>query len=131
MNSRFEKYIENAKEVKLTSAEKTTMLNSLREFVDAHPIEEVVPSPFLFSFVRYRSLVGVLAAVFLIVFGTTSAAGYSLPGDILYPVKINVNEKVKGYIASARGAKAEFETGLAFERLKEAENEFRKIKIDE
>jgi cytochrome b involved in lipid metabolism len=49
------------------------------------------------------------------------AAEGSLPGDTLYPIKIHVNENVKGALALSAEAKAEHEASLAEERLTEAE----------
>jgi hypothetical protein len=64
-----------------------------------------------------------LAALMIIVLGgtTTYAAQGALPGGVLYPVKIYVNEGVAGALAVSDQAKLSYHTGVAQERLKEAE----------
>lgn len=52
--------------------------------------------------------------------GTSFAAQGALPGDILYPVKINVNEEVQGTFAFSPEAKVAWETEKANRRLGEA-----------
>ncbi len=49
------------------------------------------------------------------------AANGSLPGDVLYPVKIYVNETVEGLLNTSDEAKARFHVRIAGERLEEAE----------
>ncbi len=64
-----------------------------------------------------------LASVFLMLVGgtTTYAAQGSLPGGMLYPVKIYVNETIKEKLAVSNEAKMSYHTAIAQERLKEAE----------
>lgn len=52
--------------------------------------------------------------------GTSIAANNSLPGDFLYPVKVDVNEKVAGAFQFSPEAKANWEAKLAEVRLDEA-----------
>jgi len=53
--------------------------------------------------------------------GTSYAAQGSLPGDALYAVKVNVNEKVASVMAITPVARAQFDAGLAERRLEEVE----------
>ncbi len=53
--------------------------------------------------------------------GTGIVAENSLPGDILYPVKINVNEKLESVLAVTAKGDAEVSVRQAAERLSEAE----------
>ena len=53
--------------------------------------------------------------------GTSFAAQSSLPGDVLYPVKIHVNEAVRSSLTFSTASKASLETELAEARLKETE----------
>jgi hypothetical protein len=53
--------------------------------------------------------------------GTSAAASYSLPGDPLYPIKINVNEKIESVLAFGTSASAKIEAKHADKRLREAE----------
>lgn len=52
--------------------------------------------------------------------GISLAAENSLPGDALYSVKIDVNEKMRGALVFSAKSKAELETRLAERRLEEA-----------
>ncbi|KKT87345.1 MAG: hypothetical protein UW86_C0004G0036 [Microgenomates group bacterium GW2011_GWA1_Microgenomates_45_10] len=60
-----------------------------------------------------------LALVLTFSGGTALAANGTLPGDFLYPVKINFNEKVRGALAFSDEAEAEFQAELATRRLEE------------
>jgi len=62
------------------------------------------------------------AAGVLVVFTTSTsfAAQGSLPGDILYSVKVGVTEKVVGALQISTESKAEYETELAIRRIEEA-----------
>ena len=51
--------------------------------------------------------------------GTALAANGSLPGDLLYPVKVNFNEKVRGALAFSGEAEATFQSEMAARRLEE------------
>ncbi|MFA5934122.1 MAG: DUF5667 domain-containing protein [Candidatus Paceibacterota bacterium] len=53
--------------------------------------------------------------------GTSAIAQSSLPGDILYPVKISVNDEIRTNMAFSARAKAEAEAKIAEDRLEEAE----------
>lgn len=81
----------------------------------------VTQSPYVFaSPVWMRAF----AAVLLVVFvggGTASAAQGALPGDLLYPVKVSINEKVEAALTSNVAAKAEVEAKFAERRIEEAQ----------
>lgn len=53
--------------------------------------------------------------------GTSFAAENALPGDILYPIKIHVNENVQELAAVSDEAEAKVQAKLAMRRLEEAE----------
>lgn len=63
----------------------------------------------------------VIALVALLGGGTSFAAQGALPGDILYPVKVNVNEEVRAILAFSPQARATVDTERATARLDEAE----------
>ena len=120
----FAKMFDSAKNVNLSSMEKSLIRDSLSTFMNSKPL----PSPYLrktdiFVWFKQRyAFVGVLVAVFFVLEGTTFAAQKSLPGDILYSVKINLNEKVESLLATTPKATAEIEVKHATTRLKEAED---------
>ncbi len=72
----------------------------------------------------FRKLMPLFAGVTVLVLigGSTSfAAEGALPGDILYPVKVGLNEKVRAIVAFTPEAKADWNTSRVERRLEEAE----------
>lgn len=53
--------------------------------------------------------------------GTSFAAERSLPGDALYPIKIKINEKIRGMLAASTQAKAKWQEEVLVRRLNEAD----------
>ncbi len=74
------------------------------------------------SYVMERKFMPTLAfvAVLLLTGGTSIAAESSLPGDSLYPLKININEQIQALTATTPEAKAKFASDATGMRLKEA-----------
>ena len=118
------RYLDNmqreAERIRLSSAEKARM----REAVFGMPAEELRPRPSPYVRVSFslpqRVFAGVLA-IFLVGAGTASAAEGALPGDWLYPVKINVNEQVELALAQGSQQKVAVEALLASRRVQEAQ----------
>lgn len=80
-----------------------------------------VPSPFFFG-AHTKKIVPLALLGAILCGGTVSfAAENTTPGDALYPIKIHVNEKMRGALALTNDAKASLEAELAEKRLKEAE----------
>ncbi|MFA7309986.1 MAG: DUF5667 domain-containing protein [Candidatus Paceibacterota bacterium] len=122
----------NIKTNALSDNERTVMRNELQAFMLEHPAR----APFsvrvrdaLSSYGSYfdtssatlRLTPAVLALVFVVGIGTSYAAEGAMPGDILYPIKINVNETVRGSLAISQSAKADWNTRVMTRRLEEAE----------
>ncbi len=117
---------------KMTADEKQRVLNEINIFIKQNPIktpwysvlENKIISPFQDGLLLHHKM---LASAFVIILlvsatgGTSIAARYSVPGDILYPVKINLNEKVETFTAVSPEAKATVEAQHIDERLLEAE----------
>ena len=71
---------------------------------------------------RLKKTMPIALLIALLMSGSVSyAAEGSAPGDVLYPIKIHVNENVRGALAVSDIAKAKLEVDLADRRLKEAE----------
>ncbi len=66
-----------------------------------------------------------MAIILAIAIAVSAVASYSaegsLPGYFLYPVKTEVNERVKGWAAISAEAESEHQADLALRRLEEAE----------
>lgn len=72
-------------------------------------------------FNRKNMFAGILAIILLITGGgTTYAAEGSIPGDILYPIKIEVNEKLLSALTLKEEKKADWSVRQAERRLEEA-----------
>lgn len=97
------------------------MRSALLQQVQATPVRATPSYRFFFHTHRLAaSLSGTFVAVFLL--GTTAfAAQGALPGDVLYPVKIHLNEAVTEAVAVSDEAKATWNASVAEERVKEAE----------
>lgn len=128
MNNFFEQFKHEAKQIRLTSQEKENMRLALSRVFTETASAKKMPSPYIaysFSFSSFHSRMLVpLALVFMVVIGTTGtayAAQGALPGDILYPIKVNVTEKLEVAAASNPVAKAQVHAVLAQRRAEEAE----------
>lgn len=122
--SEFEQKLKKeAQKIRLTPGEKALM--RARIFGLPAQAGARVPSPYVaYSFqltALYRYALVALLTVFLVGGGTVSAAQGALPGDVLYPVKISVNEGVEELFARTPTARAEVHTKFAQRRLEEAE----------
>jgi hypothetical protein len=127
-----ENLFKKLKNEKLSESEKQIMFNRLNSFIDENPIQTVwyknignkIISPFQDGLLLHHKM---LASAFVIVIlisatgGTSIVANSSVPGNLLYPVKINLNEKVETFTAISPEAKAVIEAKHIDERLSEAE----------
>lgn len=127
MFNNLKKEIKELMKVELSKTEKDELRSDLLSYMEFHPVMEAE----LNRPIMYRSILEVLiinrtmpiALLIAILFsgGVSFAAERALPGDVLYPVKVNVNEEVRGLIALNQEGKAEWESKRAERRLEEAE----------
>lgn len=122
------KFIRKAREIKLTAHEKRAMLSTIIG-------ESNIPSPYSFFLTvmdhRMKFATIAIMAVFVLTSGGTSfAAGSSLPGDVLYPIKVNVNESIETFVAVSTVAKAKIGIKHTQNRLLEAETLSKSGKLD-
>jgi len=85
-----------------------------------------IPSPFSISTIFMNQklyLVPALALIAIVIVGgsTSAAAASALPNDFLYPIKTDVNERIKTALTFDEADKATLHAELAHERLYEAE----------
>lgn len=102
--------------MRLSAAEKDSLWRSIDEYIQRQPPATLPSYRFLTHPLRY-SLAGILAAMVL----TVSAAETALPGDLLYPIKVEVSEPLVSTLAPTNKTKAAIHSVLAERRLKEAE----------
>ena len=87
-------------DITLSSAEKSALRERVVSYMEHKPLrvkrQETLPSSFSifsFSYVRYVAPVALFAVIF-VSGGISYAAEGSVPGDVLYPIKVRVNEEV-------------------------------------
>ncbi len=107
-----------ANNIRLTPAEKRQMRAAIFGVPSLHQPKH---SPYFFFSYQFKMVMAGLLLVVFVGAGTAQAAQGSLPGDILYPIKVSINEKVEVALASSPAAKAVVEAGLATRRVEEAE----------
>ncbi len=133
-----DKYLKNlsdqSKKVSLSENEKQIMKSEVLEFMKNNPMQGVNVGWSLWPIfqrpvLRYASMVAVLSLV--IFSGVSLAANNSLPGDVLYPIKVGVNEKVLGLLQVSDESKAQYDIQLAETRLEEIEKVSSKENLNE
>ena len=140
MDKDFQNIFNKAEQVKLSSIEKGEMRAGLELFTIKHPVRnaditrlllqersksyisaftEILTLKPLISKLQPMTIVLIIA---LVLGGCTSfAAEGALPGDVLYPVKVSVNEEVRSFVAFSDEAQAQWDARRAERRLEEAE----------
>lgn len=113
--------------VRLTMQEKADLRARLSERMKLNPASPALQSPYHFFIFNHIVLQRTFAVLVLLVFvvgsggGTSYAAQAALPGDLLYAVKIYVNESVQTSLARSPLAKAQVHADLAERRIEEAQ----------
>jgi hypothetical protein len=131
---RFSQQFKNSSErVKLTKAESRDLRERLVAYMEYHPLPAerrkaaAVPAGaltgepfriFTFNTVRTRAFfsVATLAVILMVPF----AAEQTVPGDVLYPVKVRFNEEVRSSLAVTPYQQIQWETKRVERRLAEA-----------
>lgn len=133
MSENFKDIFDDVRRESLTESERARMRNDLMLHMSEHPAKAPLSiriydtlANVVDAFGAQRSgslrfVPATLAMVFVIGLGTAYAAEGALPGEILYGVKIEVNEAVKGAFAVSESAQASWQTERLERRLEEAE----------
>ncbi len=127
-----------ASAIKMRAAERRDLRDRVVAYMEYHPLPDqfkqkrtsrkAAPSSYtfltepFFAFrlrARYVQSAALLGAIFLIV-GVPVLAERALPGDVLYPMKVRVNEEVRASLALSPYAKVEWEASRLERRLSEA-----------
>ncbi len=134
-DTQFNKGIEQLKHISLSQSEKQKMLSEITVYADFHAPKTTPKKSVEFwswSFFQAHSALAVRAlTLVLIVGGTSYMADKSLPGDILYPFKVNVNEPLYGSLLKTEEDKAAWNSNRFIRRLEEAEALARDGKLNE
>lgn len=129
-------YLKKLKSIKLSNTAHTDMKRRLSEYADFHSTGEAVrvfdskrsiervPEGTLVTRLigfKFTYMTAVILLVLMIGGGTSFAAQSALPGDFLYPVKVEINENVESAFAVSNKSEATLQAKLVEERLSEAE----------
>jgi len=133
MIKNFQEIINQAKKVALSSEEKKTIRVGLELFMAKPPVRNTSLIRHLWQErskvnISLRPLMNklqymVIALIITLVLGgsVSFAAESTRPGDILYPIKVGVNEEVGDWLAISNQAQAKWDARRAERRLEEAE----------
>lgn len=117
------------KKITLNTEEKNAMRDFMVSYIKDNPVRNTGDSRLRYRasnvinkslITKQRMTIAIIIAL-LLGGGTSFAAENSLPGDILYPVKIHVNENVEELVAVSDTSEAKLQAKLAGRRLEEAE----------
>ncbi len=122
-----EQFHKSAQKIALTASEKDVLRERLVAFMEYHPlptthqVTAVATEPFKIlripsHYFTYASLV----CVMFVIVGIPVLAERAVPGDILYPMKIRVNEEVLGTFSGSGYEKVAWETERLERRIAEA-----------
>jgi len=137
MENKFNNLIKAMKNEKMTGEEKTSIRFRVETFANNNPVKGF-PSPYLkispyfskFSFANLSKIVGTALLLTIIgVGGLTYASASALPGDLLYPIKINIKEKIEEKLAFTMEEKNTVKYKKIETRFKEVETLIKKNKI--
>ncbi len=130
-NSKFDNLILDMQNIKMSADEKSDILNRAlsaiesieathNEVLHVKPVRSTFMSAWT-SYVQERKFVPtlIMASLLLVTGGTSLVAENALPGDYLYSLKVNINEKIQGLAAITPEAKAKFALEVTDRRLKE------------
>jgi hypothetical protein len=131
-----QQFKKQAESIRMRASERADLRERLVTYMEYHPVspslaqknheksehvEVSVFAPFkaiVFNKIYFRSFMGVFS-VFLIL-GVPFVAEKSVPGDMLYPVKIQFNEELRSTLSLSPYAKVEWETTRLERRISEA-----------
>ena len=130
MDKRFKEIIKKANSVTLSKAERSVGRERLLAFMRGSEAATVLTSKNWAARFLTPAMVS-LVAVFIAGGGVSLASENSLPGDLLYPVKVYVNEEVRAAFSASAESKAGWEARRAERRLEEAERLAVQGKLDE
>jgi hypothetical protein len=132
MNDKFKQFIQKARAINLTAAEKRSLRERLAQYADFHAVRNQGPIrpestrhallSLLYQPVTKR-IMNITASVLIAVLlggGTSLAAEGAVPGDVLYPVKTVVNENMVSAVTVTTEGEAQWRARLAERRLEEA-----------
>ena len=128
MINAFKELKKQAESARLSPLEKSTMREKLVSYIHLHPAHvaqgwyQGLFSPIRKNTIRNNKTLPILISLGILIGGSVSfAAEGTTPGDLLYPVKIYLNENARGVLLVNPEKRAEWEMRLVERRLQEME----------
>ncbi|MBI2484597.1 hypothetical protein HYW18_00335 [Candidatus Uhrbacteria bacterium] len=121
--------LKELKKARLSLDRRAAVRENVKAFMAANPVRDAEAfrhigqmRPSIFYLLHFKPMIAIILALAILAGGGASAAAQgALPGDALYPVKTEVNERVRVWFAGDTEARAHVEAALAERRLEEAE----------
>jgi len=132
MENRFNNLIKIMKAEKMTEEEKTSIRFKVETFVQNNPISIPQKSPYFsrFHFAKAGKIFATGLLLMVIgVGGLSYSSASALPGDLLYPIKINLNEKIEEKLAFTPTEKVALQQKRIETRFTEVESLIKTKKI--
>ena len=125
-------FFNHFKKIRLNAEERTKIRVSLIDYLDKNPVRSPDTNRHVWQRSRIFSLfltrkgalnmpALIIALIITLSGGISAGANNSLPGDLLYPVKVSINERVKAAVAVSSESEADLALKLMDERLQETE----------
>jgi len=117
-NNFIRKLFKESKGISMDKERKNSIRNEILSFMKEHPLEKADRK---LHPMRVKFGMAVFLSIFLAGGVMTARAESALPGEILYLVKLGVNERVESFFAFSDESKARLNIQLANRRFQEAE----------
>ncbi len=120
MDKELQQFTENFRHIVLKVEEKQRVRHHLFAYMEKNP--RPVSPGFFSSLTFYKYAIGgTMAFGLMLMAGLSFWAEQSLPGDIAYPIKIEVNESIREAIAVSEEAELSWDITEAERRMEEAD----------
>lgn len=127
MNNPLKQCIRNARRITLKDADRVQMRAHFSKMLGVPETSARRPWMSMLAFHRSAALgFGMALVALMVTSGVAAAAEGSIPGDILYGVKVRITEEVRSALARSPASKAAWETKRIERRLSEAEKVIQK-----
>lgn len=124
----FEEIIKKAKRLMLTESEKSQIRGAILNIIKETPVRLGSETRLILRPLFLR--LALFSLIILTAGAGIAGAENSLPGDLLYPIKTEINEKIRERLALSETAKTSYETGRIERRLEESEQLMLKGRVD-
>jgi hypothetical protein len=124
--------IKAATSIRMSKEEREDVRSSLHTYMRMRPVRNrVTRRAHSWTSFAFHPVPIVALSLLVVMSGTAGAAELALPGDLLYSIKVNVNEEVRAALATTPQAKASVAITRAETRIKEIEALEERGTIDE